>query len=184
MVDNNQSELIVWAQAGDEQAFEQIFKQFEGLVWKMYQQQRVRLQPNDWQQECRVVLHKTLSRLHNQTWAALTVYYQRSLRTHVVQLWRNEYRMLDFQVPILQESIVPYETHQTISMCEQTANELLNFIVEWYVTLPVKERELVSLLVQGYGMVEAAKKINRSRSWCYGVRRKWQLFYNGEIRKH
>ena len=113
--------------------------------------------------------------MRNQAWAALTIYYQRSLQTHVVQLWRNEYRVLDMQVPILKETVAPYEP---------TVNEWLTIIIEWYLTLPGKERELAYLLIQGYGMAEAAKAINRSRSWCYGVRRKWQLFYNDEIRKH
>lgn len=183
-MDEKQSELIIRAQAGDEQAFEQIFMQFEGLVWKMYSQQRVRPQPNDWQQECRVVLHKTLRLLRKQAWAALTIYYQRSLQTHVVQLWRNEYRVLDVQVPILKETVAPYEVKQAVAQYEPTVNEWLTIIIEWYLTLPGKERELAYLLIQGYGMAEAAKVINRSRSWCYGVRRKWQLFYNDEIRKH
>ncbi|KAA8434716.1 hypothetical protein ACFQGR_06935 [Weissella sagaensis] len=184
MVDTKQVQLIIRAQSGDEQAFEQIFMQFEGLVWKMYSQQRVRPQPNDWQQECRVVLHKTLRLLRNQTWAALTIYYQRSLQTHVVQIWRNEYRVFDVQVPILKETIAPYDAKQSIVKYEPMINEWLTTIIEWYLTLPGKERELAYLLMQGYGIAEAAKVIKRSRSWCYGVRRKWQLFYHDEIRKH
>ncbi len=183
-VRDKRADLILSAQAGDEVAFQAILHEFEGLIWKTYQQQRVRTQPIDWQHECRVVLHKTLRLLHNQTWAALTLYYKQSLQTHVVQLWRSEYKVLDFQVPALQDDIAPYETQ---TACERYAvhqQNLVAFIMEWYATLPGKERELVFLLVQGYGMAEAAQLIHRSRSWCYGIRRKWRQIYRLEMKNN
>ncbi len=176
--------LILPAQSGDEIAFQAILNEFEGLIWKTYQQQRVRSQPIDWQHECRVVLHKTLRLLRNRTWAALTLYYKQALQTHVVQLWRNEYRVLDFQVPVLQETIVPYETETACERFESHQQYLMSFILEWYATLPGKERELVFWLVQGYGMAEAAQRIQRSRSWCYGIRRKWHHIYQLEMKNN
>ena len=52
-VRDKRADLILLAQAGDEVAFQAILHEFEGLIWKTYQQQRVRTQPIDWQHECR-----------------------------------------------------------------------------------------------------------------------------------
>ncbi|MBM7616745.1 DNA-directed RNA polymerase specialized sigma24 family protein [Weissella uvarum] len=168
MQSKQRNQLLDKALLGDETAFCELLHEFDGLIWQQFQQQRVRQAPADWYQECRIVMHRCLTKLPQQHWGVLTMYFRQALFHHITSVWRLEYQS-KFG-PVLSDECLAYCPVPETSLARQTEfTELFDQVKH---QLAPTQQKLLVLRFKGYTIKECAKQLHRSPSWCY---QQWRL---------
>jgi len=157
------TELLMAARDGDEDAFETIAMRFTGLIWQGYKHQNIRGMPQDWIHEARIVLFQCIQRIKKVNWGVLTSYYQRALYHHPVTLWRQEEK----RAANVNEAIQRNLNIQSMQVTDNPELQLNLFCQHMDGELSDTQYQLLLLRVKGYSITECSKILNKSKSWCY-----------------
>ncbi|KRN32364.1 RNA polymerase sigma factor [Weissella halotolerans] len=161
--------LLQAAKTGDEEAFKKLVACFDGLIWRTFTEQNLRQQPDDWYQECRIVMFRCLMRLETEHWGVLTNYFRRALFHHRTSLWRSEFKRAT-ATPLAEEA-ASYDI-EAPQLAPGHRVEWADLVQCVYDSLNPRQQRLLRLWLAGYTMQECAKALDRSPSWCY---QNWQL---------
>ena len=167
--------LITQAQAGQEDAFDQILTAYHGLIWNLYRRYQHAMSNDEWLQESRVVLYQTLCNLQLPHWGALTAYYQRALYHRMAQDWRKSNQTVIAVVDQTTDVVVEQPIGQASTVEEVVLPHLL--LTTMQRRLSHKEAQFLTLRLAGYDMAECATVLKMSRSWCYATRQTLKMQY-------
>jgi len=157
------TELLLAAQSGDEDAFEVIVQRYSGLIWRGYKYQSIRIASQDWQHEARIVLFYCLQRIQDLQWGVLTAYYQRALMHHPVTLWRQEEK----RAASVKDALKTSNINALEGVVVEPELQLHLFCDEMVIELQAEQYRLLQLRIIGYSIADCARMLKKSKSWCY-----------------